>query len=99
MKWSNSIKREARIIKRGSSYNNNLSAVTNLISDTNTTEESTDSILKYIIPLSSDTPKYAFYHMGEEINNLPDLKKRTDALEVARKWGKDIIKEGVRKIA
>ena len=37
--------------------------------------------------------------MGGKISDFPDLKKQTFALEIERMWGKDIIKEGARKIA
>ena len=99
MKRSNSVKNAARIIKRGRSHDNILSAVANLLSANNTTEESIDSILHSIALLSSDNLNDSFIDMGEKISNLPDLKKQTVALEIERSWGKDIIKEGARKIA
>ena len=71
MKWSNYFKRAARIIKRGSLYDNIISAVANLLSDTKTTEYSTDSILQSILTLSSDTIKESFIHMDENIGDLP----------------------------
>ena len=37
--------------------------------------------------------------MGGKISDLPDLKKRTVTFEIEMRWGKDIIKEGGRKIA
>ena len=37
--------------------------------------------------------------MGGKISYLPDLKKQMNALEIERRWGKDIIKEGARKTA
>ena len=58
-KKSNYVKRSSRIIKRGSSYDNILSAVENL--------EYTDSILQAITPLYSDTLKEVFIHMGVNI--------------------------------
>ena len=57
MNQSNSVKREARIIKRGISYDNILSAVENLLIVAKTIEDSTESILQAIISLSSDTLK------------------------------------------
>ena len=48
VKLSNSIKRVDCIIKQGSSYDNNLYFVENLLSDTKTTEDSTGSILQDI---------------------------------------------------
>ena len=87
------------IIKRGSLYDNILSAVANLLSATKTTEDSNDSILQAIYPLSSDTLKGAFINMGGKISDLTNLMKKTFALDIERRWGKDIIKEEARKIA
>ena len=99
MKRSNSVKRAARITKRGNSYDNILSSVANLLSAIKTTKEYTGSILQAILPLSSDTSGGAFIHMGGKISDSPDLKKRTITLEIERRWGKDIIEEGAKKIA
>ena len=60
-------------------------------------EESTDSILQAIIPLSSDSLKDAFIHMGGKIIDLLDLKKWTFALDIESRWVNDIIKEVARK--
>ena len=61
VKWNveqfNSVKRAACIIKRGSSCDNIISSVANLLSDTNITEDSNESIFQAILPLSSDTLK------------------------------------------
>ena len=73
MIWNNYFKREARIIKRGSSYDNILSTVVNLLSVTNNTEDSTDSILQDITYLSSETLNNDFILMGENISNFPEL--------------------------
>ena len=97
--WANSVKREAHSINRGSSYDNIFSAVENLLIVTKNTNESTDSVLQSIITLSSDTLKDNFFHLGGNISDLPDLKKQTVTVEIARMWGKDIIKEGERGIA
>ena len=56
-----------------------------------TMENSTDYILEAILPLSSDTLKYAFIHMGGKITYFPEPNKKTIALEIERGWGKDII--------
>ena len=53
-------KRAAHIIKRGSSYNNIIFVVANLLSVTKTMEGSTELIIQDIIPLSSDTFKNNF---------------------------------------
>ena len=96
---ANSVKRLAHIIKQGISYDNILLALANRLSVTKTTEDSTESILEYIIPLSSYTLKYAFTHVGGNIGNFPILKKQTITLDIARRCGKNIIKEGSIKIS
>ena len=98
MKRSNSVKRAARIIKQGSSYDNIISTVSNLLSSTKKTEDSTDYILQATPSISPDTLNDSFICISGKINDLHDLKKRTVAFEIESKWGKDIIKEGARKI-
>ena len=73
VKRSNYIKRAAHIIKQGRSYDNILSSVSNLLSVTKTMKDSTDSILQATIPLSFDTLKEAFIHIGGKIINCPKL--------------------------
>ena len=93
-KISNSVKRAAHIIKRGSSYDNILSAISNLLSVTNTTDESTESIIQATPPpLSYDTPNETFIHMGGNISDLPDLKKQMIALDIERRRDNDIIEK------
>ena len=74
VKRSNSINSSAHIIKQGRSYGNILSVLSNL--------DSTDSILKYILPLSSDILKEDFILMGGKISYLPDRNKQTVASEI-----------------
>ena len=62
-------------------------------------EDSTDYTLQAILPLSYDTLKDAFIHMGGNISDFPDLKKQTVALEIEKRWCQDIIKEGAIIIA
>ena len=88
---ANSVKMAARVINQGSSCDNILSAVENILSVTNNTEDSNKYIIQVIIPLSSDTLKDAFIHMGVNIGDFTDIKKRMYALDITRKWGKDII--------
>ena len=95
----NYVKRKYRIIKIWRSYDNIISTVTNLLSITNTTEDYTDSFLQTIIPLSSETLKDDFFHLGGKIRDLPDQKKQTAAVKIIRRWGKDIIKEGAKVIS
>ena len=74
----------AHIIKRGSSYDNIVSAVANL--------DYNYSILQSIIPLYSETLKGAFIHMGVKIRKVTDLKKQMVALDFEKRWCQDITK-------
>ena len=82
MKQYNYVKRAARTFNIGISYDNIISAVANILNATNTMEEYTDSILLDILPLSSDTIKYAFIHMSGNISDLTYLKKKRVALDI-----------------
>ena len=84
--------KENRIIRRGRSYDNIFSAIINILSVTKNMDESTDSILQYIISLSSENLKNDFINMGLNISNLIDQKKEMVTVETARRWGKDVIK-------
>ena len=55
-------------------------------------EESTDYVLQGILTLSTDTLKEAFFHLGGNISDLPDLKKCTTDVGITKTWGKPIIK-------
>ena len=80
-------------MKRGRSFHKVLSTVSNFYSITKTTDNSTYYVLQCITPLSSDTLKDAFFHFGGDIINLTDLNKQTVVVRIAKRWGKDIIKE------
>ena len=76
----------SHVIKRGVFYDDITSAMENLLSATKTTNDS-------IIPLSYDTLKDAFIHMGGNISDLPDLKKQMIALDIERRRDNDIIEK------
>ena len=77
--------KENRIIRRGRSYDNIFSAIINILSVTKNMDESTDSILQYIISLSSENLKNDFINMGLNISNLIDQKKEMVTVETARR--------------
>ena len=89
--WTNSVKREAHIIKLGRLFDDLLSIVSKILSATMTTDNSTVSVLQDIKPLSFDTLKYDFFYFGGNIRNLPDLQKQMAAVVITRSWNKDII--------
>ena len=72
-------------------YDNVLSTALKFVSDTKTTEYSTDSILQSILTLSSDTLEENFIHKGKTISDFPNLKEIMIALDIERSLGKDII--------
>ena len=80
-KRSNYVKRADHIIKKGIMYDNVLSTALKFVSDTKTTEYSTESTLKE-----------SFICMGENIIDFPDIKNKTVILDIERRWGKYIIK-------
>ena len=91
---ANSIKNSSRIIKQGILFHKILSTVARIYSVTDTTDESTESALQDITPLSFDNLKDAFLHLGGNIHDFPDLKKWTFMVQISKRWGKGIIKEG-----
>ena len=90
---------ESHIINWVRSYDNIFSIVANLLSVTNTMDESNESILQAITSLFSDILMDALFHMGEKISDLPDLNDQTDMVEIARRWGEDIIEKGAKTIS
>ena len=62
-------------------------------------EDSNEYILQAIIPLSSETLKDYFFHVGGKITDLAELKKQTAQLDILRSLGKDIVEEGATTIA
>ena len=69
----NEVKEYSRIIKQGSSFENLLSTVTNLNSDTNTTKESTEYFLQGILSLHTDTINNYFFRWGRRLVSFPTL--------------------------
>ena len=61
-------------------------------------ENSTDSVLQNITPLSSGTLKDAYLHLGVNISYFPNPKKQIVVVENSRRWVKDITKKVVRVI-
>ena len=55
-------------------FENITTSVSNLWSDTKTTEDSTNSVLQGIFALSADTLNDAFFHLGGNISELSNLK-------------------------
>ena len=94
----NAFKKSSHIIKRGSYFERIIFTVANLRSDTNTTENSTDSILQIILALSSDTLKDTLFHLGRKIIDLPNLNNHTVTVDITKRWVKHIIEEGAMTV-
>ena len=89
-----SVKKAPHTIKRGISFENIIYTVANLQGYTKTMKEYTESSIQGILYLFSDTLKYTLFLLGRIISDLPDLKKRTVAVDIAKRWVKRIIEEG-----
>ena len=68
------------------------------LSENETIEDSTGSIIQGILDLYADTLREAFFHLGWNISYLTDLKKRTVAVEIENRWDKNIIEEGLMTV-
>ena len=64
---------------------------TNLPNGMMTSEEpSAPLFLQVLLSLSTDIIKYSYQHLGVNMDELPDLKKRTVVATIVRKWGERI---------
>ena len=95
----NSVKMEAHITKQEISFEEILPTVENFWSDTKTTEDSNDFDLQIILSLSSDTLKYALFHLGVNIRGLTNLKKHKLVMYIAQRWGNNIKQYGEITVA
>ena len=59
--------------------------------NTKTSEDHSDPLLQVILSLSTGAIKDAFYHIGGNIGEFSNQKKRTVAVEILRKWGRIIV--------
>ena len=53
-------------------------------------EDPSTPLLQVLLSLSTDIIKDSYQHLGGNIGELPDLKKRTVAEVIVRKWGERI---------
>ena len=77
-----------------SSYDNIIYYVENILIFNNNMEDSTDSVLRDIITLSSETLKYALFRLGGDIRYFTNQKKQTVTVDIERRWINDIIEQG-----
>ena len=80
----NALKRYARINQGATSF---AKLVANLPNDMMASEDNSTPLLQVLISLSTDIIKYSYQHIGGKMGELLDLKKRTVAAAIVRKWG------------
>ena len=90
----NYVKKSDHITKQWRSFDNILSTVANLWSDTDTKNNSTESILPGIPALSTETLKETFLQLGGGISDFTDLKKYMVVVKIVWRWDQRIMEEG-----
>ena len=65
-------------------------ATANLPNDMMASEDLSTPLLQVLLSLSTDNIKDSYQHLGIKMSELPDLKKRTVAAAIVRKWGERI---------
>ena len=83
----NDLKRAARINQRATSF---MKIYANLPNYMMAPEEKSTQLLQVLLYLSTDIIKESYQHLGGKMSDFPDLKKRTVAEAIVRKWGKMI---------
>ena len=79
------VKKSARVFKKGSYFNNLLSAVSNLLSNNNNIKYSICFLLQGILALSTDTIKDALFCSEGGIIELTSLKKRVVVVDIMQR--------------
>ena len=83
----NALKRAARINLRATSF---AKLIDNLPNDIMASEDPSTSLLQVLLSLSTDIIKDSYQHLVGKMGKLPDMKKRTLAEVIVRKWGERI---------
>ena len=83
----NALKRPARINLRVTSF---VKILANLPNDIIASEDPSTPLLQVLLSLSTDITKDSYQHLVGKMGELPDLKKRTVAEAIVRKWGERI---------
>ena len=87
----NAFLKYVRVTKCGSSFAKLFAATSKIPNNTKTSEDHSDPLLQVILSLSTGAIKDAFYHIGGNIGEFSNQKKRTVAVEILRKWGRIIV--------
>ena len=83
----NALKRAARMNQRATSF---AKLVPNLPNNMIYSEDPSTPLLQVLLYLSTDIIKDSYQNLGGKMGELPDLKKRTVAEAIVRKWGERI---------
>ena len=83
----NALKRAARMNLRATSFTK---LVANLPNYMMASEDPSAPLLQVLLSLSTDIIKDSYQHLGGKMGELLDLKKRTVAEAIMRKWGERI---------
>ena len=83
----NALKRAAHINLRATSF---AKFIANLPNDIVASEDPSTPLLQVLLSLSTDTIKDSYQNLSGKMGELPDLKKRTVAEAIMRKWGERI---------
>ena len=83
----NALKRAAHINQRAKSF---AKLSSNIPNDMIASEDNYNPLLQVLLSLSTDTIKDSYKHLGGNMGELPDLKKRTVAAAVVQKLGERI---------
>ena len=83
----NALKRAARMNLRATLF---AKLVANLPNDMMASEDPSTPLLQVLLSLLSDIIKDSYQNLGGKMGELPDMKKRTLAEAIMRKWGERI---------
>ena len=87
----NAFKKSDRVTKHGSFFAKLLESTSELHRDMKTSEDSGEPLLQVPLPLSTNSIKGNFYHLGGKIGEFLDQKKQTVTSDIGWKWGKKIL--------
>ena len=83
----NDLKSAARINLRATLF---AKILANLPNDIMASEDPSTPLLQVLLSLSTEIIKDSYQHLGGNMGELPNLKKRTVAEAIVRKWGERI---------
>ena len=84
----NALKRAARMNQHAKSFTKLVANLPNYMMASE--EPSTPLLLQVLLSLSTDIIKESYQNLGRKMGELPDIKKRTVAAAIVRKWGERI---------